>query len=66
MDKCPLCGRDFRIGFDGTEDGCDSCQGIERDSIGHLWLPTDFVHIYKDVYTGETIMVTREEAFKNG
>lgn len=62
-EKCLMCGNDFEMGVDGTVDGCDSCQGIERDESGFLWFPTDYVHVYEEVETGKIIIVTREEAF---
>lgn len=36
MDVCGLCGKYFRLGYDGTVDGCDECTGYKRDEDGLL------------------------------
>ena len=40
---CPKCHSEFILGESGifTKDQflCDSCAGVERDSMGYAWLP---------------------------
>jgi len=33
---CPHCLKDYSLGFDGVETGCDNCEGIVRLSNGMI------------------------------
>jgi Zn-finger nucleic acid-binding protein len=61
---CPKCGNGFRMGHNGTVDGCDKCTGVTRDKNGFAWSPSDRVHAYEDIATGKTFKVKRTDAFK--
>lgn len=61
---CPKCKKGFRMGRNGTVDGCDECTGTKRDKNGFAWYPRERVHIYQDVGTGEEIKVKRADAFQ--
>jgi len=65
--KCKWCGKQFKMGINGTIHGCDECTGVERISDGSspnsAWFPNDKYH----VISGKR--VTREQAreySKNG
>jgi hypothetical protein len=60
---CPTCKKEYSMGYDGTVDGCDKCQGIIRDGNDYAWKPGENEHNYKDVATGRVYTVTRKEAF---
>lgn len=62
--RCQSCGRIFRMGYNGTVDGCDSCMGVERDRNGYAWGPGETEQTYEEVETGKTFTVKREDAFK--
>lgn len=32
---CPYCEHKYKLGFDGTVDGCDECLGIVRNALDH-------------------------------
>ena len=60
---CPKCGKGFRMGYNGTVDGCDVCTGTKRDRNGYAWSSRERVHVYQDVETGEISKVKRVDAF---
>ena len=66
--KCPKCGQNFRMGYDGTVDGCDKCTGVERDKDGYVWGKDEQVQTRVPIATANKMStwfkVTRAEAFK--
>lgn len=64
IEICPQCKREYRLGYDGVTDGCDRCQGIQRDRDGHAWRNDETEHTYAPVDGSPEFTVTREEAFK--
>jgi hypothetical protein len=36
MLTCQHCLKEYELGKDGTLNGCDKCEGIERDEHGHI------------------------------
>lgn len=61
---CPHCKKNFEMGHNGTVDGCDSCNGCERDSEGRFWAQGENEMTLCDPATGKTRVITRSEAFK--
>jgi len=65
--KCPKGGGNFRMGYDGTVDGCDKCLSVKRDKNGYAWGKRERVHTYTPVETADDkstwVKVTRAEAF---
>ena len=65
---CPKCHKHFRMGVNGTVDGCDKCTGVKRDKNGHAWDPDEQEHTYAPIETVDDestwFTVTRKRAFK--
>jgi hypothetical protein len=59
--KCK-CGKPFRMGWNGTEDGCDECAHTVRDEHGYAWGPDEKYHDYQDVGSDKAYRVTRRQA----
>lgn len=49
---CPMCGSDYRMGYTGTVNGCDGCQGIVRDADGYFYEPDEDEIVLMDVESG--------------
>ena len=50
---CNQCGKCYRMGRNGTVDGCDSCTGIIRDKDGYIYEPGEEFITLEDIETGE-------------
>jgi hypothetical protein len=37
--KCPMCGKLYKLGYNGVKGQCDTCAGNERDAEGKFWPP---------------------------
>jgi predicted RNA-binding Zn-ribbon protein involved in translation (DUF1610 family) len=62
--KCPQCGNEFTLGFNGCyndeheRDECDRCAGVERDMVGYAWLKDE-----QETEFDDGSIVPREVAF---
>ena len=64
VEKCPHCGREYQLGYNGIVGSCDECAKIERDADGIFWEPGEAEMVLMDVRTGEKRTVLREDALK--
>jgi len=48
---CPHCKKEYYLGLNGVQDGCDSCEGIVRNpkdnSVVNMELKDEFVKKFK-------------------
>jgi len=42
--KCKLCGRTFKMGYNGSVYGCDECAGVVRDEDGNMSVPYNLIN----------------------
>lgn len=65
--KGPHCLGTFRMGYDGTVDGCDPCTGIQRDKNGYAWDAGETEQTYRPNGApddgSQDFTVTRRQAF---
>jgi hypothetical protein len=50
---CEICGNGFRMGWNGTVDGCDACLNNVRDADGYVYGPDEEFITLEDIETGE-------------
>lgn len=50
---CPSCKRYYRLGYNGTVDGCDKCMGVSRDGDGYVYGRGETEITLMDVGTGK-------------
>ena len=62
--RCPRCGKQYQLGYNGIKGMCDECAGVQRDNNDFAWHPgTDSMKLF-EISTGEIVTLTRKEAFK--
>jgi len=65
--KGPNCLGTFKMGYDGTINGCDNCTGVRRDKNGYAWHPGEMSQTYRPVGApddgSQDFTVTRKQAF---
>lgn len=50
---CPNCRKHYRMGYNGTVDGCDKCMGVVRDGDGYVYGRGETEITLMDVGTGK-------------
>jgi hypothetical protein len=60
---CPHCNKKFRMGYNGTVDGCDACTGVERDVNGDEWRKGEKRQTRLDIATKKTFYLFRKDVF---
>jgi hypothetical protein len=64
--KCPRCGKQYQLGYNGVSGVCDSCAGIQRDADGNAWHSWENQQTYIPIGGGEEFIVKRQDAFRKG
>jgi hypothetical protein len=61
--RCKRCGKQYKLGYNGSIHGCDECLGVQRDINGEMWYPTETEQMRMDIETGEISTIQRSEVF---
>lgn len=62
--KCPMCGKLYKLGYNGIRGQCDTCAGNERGSEDIIWPPGVTSQTFIPVDGGEEFTATRPHTFK--
>jgi hypothetical protein len=62
--RCKRCGKQYKLGYNGTKWGCDTCLGVKRDNFGRVWFPTENEATFYDIGTGKVHTISRKKAFE--